>query len=470
MSQINITQYPGQLNLANSDLIWEITSALTGSPQYQFVCALQDGCGNVLTTIKQQPNPSGKGVFNLGRIVKQYLDYDYTTLTIDQAYTTPFNKNSQTAKFFKVAFGEEYGATLSSSVTPYSGVGTNTGSAAYTGSTNYYYWINGTLDPDYGSWNWNTSSFYSPEPTPNTGTFSKNVALTDAPRTQYIQSTDYASISVLNGNLTGGTTTAQDIAWAEYTVYTNGTASNNFYENVNIAPPNTIYSGGPRVNSITQAWSDVASVQTCANQSGSQTSGSLLIHIGVGPKNLAFPEFTGSWDYYTVKLHPQSTGSYPGFNLNATWDTFTFIRQDAYCGYPGVRFAFINNYGVWDYFNFTLQNNKTTTLEKGTYKKNFVNYSTNGNSVDYNRLRRGTDTFYTNINENYQISSDWLTQEQADWLETLFYSPSVMVQDGDTWNPIVINDSTFVSKSNPRTQKNFQYIINYTLSNNKRSR
>ncbi len=140
------------------------------------------------------------------------------------------------------------------------------------------------------------------------------------------------------------------------------------------------------------------------------------------------------------------------------------------CEYPGVRFAWINDYGVWDYFNFTLQKNKFTSMDTGLYKKNFVNYSTTTNAVTYDKKRRGTDAYYVNIAETFQVSSDWLTQEQADWLEGLFYAPEVMIQDGTTWLPIIITDSEFQSKSNPRTQKNFQYVVNYTLANNKRSR
>ena len=64
MSQITIQQAAAQLNLANSDMLWELTSVSSSAAQFQYVCALQDGCGNVLTTIKQQANPSGKGVFN----------------------------------------------------------------------------------------------------------------------------------------------------------------------------------------------------------------------------------------------------------------------------------------------------------------------------------------------------------------------------------------------------------------------
>jgi len=200
MSQITIQQSAAQLNLANSDMLWEVTSVSSSAAQFQYVCALQNGCGSVLTTIKQQPNPSGKGVFNLGRIVKQYLDYDNHALTIGDTGSL-FNKNSQTAKFFKVAFGEEFGTSPSSSVTVYSGVGNATGSAAFTGSIPFYYLINGTLDPNSGDWNWATGSYFKMEAIPFTGSFSYNVALTDAPRSQYVSAADYASISVLNGNL-----------------------------------------------------------------------------------------------------------------------------------------------------------------------------------------------------------------------------------------------------------------------------
>jgi hypothetical protein len=125
---------------------------------------------------------------------------------------------------------------------------------------------------------------------------------------------------------------------------------------------------------------------------------------------------------------------------------------------------------VFDYFNFTLATNQTTALDYGLYKQNFVDYSTKTNAVTYNRERRGINSYYTNISENFQVYSDWLTQEEADWLGQLFFSPSVFVQEGTIWLPIIITDTQFATKTNPRTQKNFNYVVNYTLSNNKRSR
>ena len=70
----------------------------------------------------------------------------------------------------------------------------------------------------------------------------------------------------------------------------------------------------------------------------------------------------------------------------------------------------------------------------------------------------------------FRVFSDWLTQEQADWLSSLFYSPNIYIQIGLEFIPIIILDTDFTSKTNPRTQKNFQYTVNYTLANNKRSR
>ena len=52
----------------------------------------------------------------------------------------------------------------------------------------------------------------------------------------------------------------------------------------------------------------------------------------------------------------------------------------------------------------------------------------------------------------------------------MFYSPIVFVQEGTKWLPIVLLDTQVAENTNPRTQKNFNYVVNYTLANNKRSR
>jgi hypothetical protein len=310
MSQIAITQTPNRLTLANSDLVYEVTSTQFAQPQFQYVCALQDGCGTTLTTIKQQPNPSGKGVFNLGRLVKQYLGYDARESLFEGGVDGYFQLNGQTAKFFRVAFGEEYGTSTTSSVTSYSGVGNATGSAAFTGSNAYYYFINGVLDPNSGDWNWNTSSFYSPQPTPSSASFTKNVCLTDAPRVHYARSTDYMTISALNGNILASQSSAQDIyemKWILYDLTGSFYVSESFY-NVGLGSTTGDNFGAPRSNQ-SQLWSQVWGVNTCTGSLlNVQTSGSLLLHMTIGPQNISnllnYDLTFEPWSYYTIELHP----------------------------------------------------------------------------------------------------------------------------------------------------------------------
>ena len=466
---ITIQQSAGQLNLANSDLLYLVTSPSSSQPQFQYVCAIKDGCGNTLTTIKQQPNPSSKGVFNLGRLIKQYLSYDSTQELFSMGTDGPFYKNTETAKFFKVAFGAEYSDSTTGSVTLYTGIGSNVGAPAQTGSNPYYYLVDGVVDPNSGDWNWISGSFYSPQVTPSSASFTKNVILSDAPRTQYAQDTDYLIGSVLNGNVSGSTTTAQDIYALSYTVYNNATPiySESFYN----TDTGIISQGGPRTGSA-QLWSSTGANQPCTNPSGSTTSGSLLLHLGLGPQNLSnygnFDFTANTWTNYTVTLHPQSGSN--KINTNATWDTLNVYRQEPECGFNGVRFGWVNDYGAWDWYNFTLADTKTTDVVHDVYKKNFVNYSTSTNSVTYSRANRGNQVFNLPILETNVINSNWLTTTEATWLEPLFYSPNVYVQDGLNMIPAVITNTNFTSKTNRKNQKLFLYTITYQLANQKRSR
>jgi hypothetical protein len=382
-----------------------------------------------------------------------------------------FYKNTNTAKFFKVAFGEQYGTSVSSSVSVYNGIVNNvTGSPAQTGSTPYYYLINGIVDPNSGDWNWNTSSYYSPQPTPSSASFTKNVALTDAPRSQSANVTDYLTVALLNGALNGSTSSAQDIYAIKYDVYYTGSLifTSSAY---NVGSGLSASFGGPRTAS-TQLWSSVATVQTCSINSGSQSSGSLLIYSGIGPANLtadgAYNFSTSPWDSYVVKFCAQSGSNQ--INNNGVWDTFTITKSDGNCGYAGVRFAWINDYGVWDWFTFTLASDKVTNMERSKYRANFVPYNTSTTTAPYNIKRRGESYFDINLDEIFTANSDFLTQEQADWVQGLFYSPNVYIQEGSTMIPIIILDNNFASKTNPRTQKNFQYQVTFALANSKRSR
>jgi hypothetical protein len=446
---ITIQQSPTQPNMVNNNLLYAVTSNSSSAPQYQYVADLTlSGSNTVLQRIKQQPNPNAVGVFDMGSIINNYLESD------NNWKTAVFATSSQAAKRFQVKFGEQYGTSPSSSVILYTGVGAVTGSPAITASA-YFYVLDGLVDPnDKINWNWPSGSYFTSSAAPTGGGagFSRQYALSNAPLSQSIQDDEYATISLINGNFTNSDTTAQDIYYYEVNVYNStGTNIQNFSE-FNILSNG----GGPRTNANDE-WGD-------AGVYNGQTQGTQLLTVGVGPANLvaAGNTLNSAWAYYDVILRPQESAGTE--DNTAFYSKIRFIKQGAQCGYDGVRFAWKNEFGVWDYYTFTLQNDKAFSIERAAYEQTFVPYNSI-NPVPYNKERRGTINYYNKPTQTQTANSNWLDQSEADWLKELFFSANVFQQvDGDFF-PVVITSVDLTERTNPRTQKNFQYAISFQVAN-----
>ena len=450
---ITISQQPTSPNMANNNLVFTVSSNSSSAPQYQYIASLEYsasvGSGMSLQLIKQQPNPSSYGVFDMGQIVSNYLESDNTWKA------APFVTASQAAKRFKVKFGEEYASSISGAAIQYNG--NNVVGVPAVSASNYYYILNGLVEPyDKVNWNWPSGSYYTASAVSTTTTFSKQHALTNAPLTQSIQDGEYATISLINGNFDGSSTAAQDIFAVQVTVFDSNGSELDQYDLTNIVSNG----GGPRT-AISQVWSAVTA---------NQTSGSQLVTVGVGPQNLSDDgnSLDPDWAYYTVQALGQQAAS--TINQSGSYATLRYEKQGAKCGYDGVRFAWKNEFGVWDYYTFTLASSEDTAIERQGYTQSFVNYSTTTNSVAYDKQRRGALQFYNKLTNNRKANSDWLTQEEADWLKELFFSTNIYQQIGTEFFPLVITSSTLVEKTNPRTQRLFQYLIEFQPANQPNAR
>jgi len=447
---ILIQQSPTQPNMANNTLIFGVTSSQVTQPQFQFVADVcYSGSSTVLQRIKQQANPNARGVFDFGSIITNYLDSDNIWKTPKFAIATG------SAKRFVFKFGEQYGTSLSSSVILYTGVGSTTGSPAVTAST-YTYIANGLTDPnDKVNWNFPSASYYTAV-TASDGTITYNVqnTLSNAPITKSIQDGEYETISLFNGNFPGisdASLYAQDIFEVQINVYN---SSNTLVQTASFY--NTVANGGgPRTSATTQLWSQVYT---------SQSQGQQLLTIGVGPQNIDdwTTALTSSWAYYDVIVYGQSDDGLR--NDGGIFASRRYVKEGAQCGYDGVRFAWKNEFGVWDYYTFTLQTDKSFGIERANYEQSFVPFGDN-TPVPYNTQRRGTTNYYNKPTQIQVANSDWLTQAEADWLRELFFSANVFYQDGTDFYPAVITSANLTEKTNPRTQRNFQYAIEFQVAN-----
>lgn len=453
---VTLHQQPTSPNMANADLLYVVTSPSSSRAQYQFVCDIKDENNTLIQRLKQQPNPSDKGVFNIGQVLLTQLEVDPIWKT--QALTG----STYSGKQFGVYFGEEFASASFSNTVLYNGITTaNSGSPAVSGS-NYYFDINGLVEPNSGYWNFQSSSYYTEFTTPSTATASFNRGLTSSPRTLKIKEGDYHTVSFINGNASGGansSTVAQDVFVMVVSTYEGPNGTGNLIDEAYIY--NITANGGLRAN-VSQAWSAVYTSQSAATR---------LQHWGAGYQNILDYnpgiDFT-NWQSYTVTWYPQKSGG--DWAENYVLDQFIFNKQEGDCSYNTVRFAWKNELGTWDYYNFTLAESEDNSMERIEYKQTFVPFSTEANSATYDISRRGRQQLLNKITTTKTANTDWLTQTEADWIQELFLTNNVYIQDGTNFVPVVIVDSNVTAKRNPRTQKNFQYQITYQLANNKRQR
>jgi hypothetical protein len=450
---ITYRQYPTSPNMANNNLVYEVTSDKSQQPQYQFVMDIYtSGSADFIQRVKQQPNPSLKGVFDIGQIIVQYLGDDLPFTTAE------FSTSSFTMGGFEVRMGEEYGTSPSSSVLLYNGIAPVTGSPAKV-ADEYYWNTNGLVDyPNAINFNFDSGSYLAMESASIYNTFDYQHALTNGPTTQNINDGEYATIALFNGNFMDPTSDviAQDVAYVVINVYNAAGSNIQNYQLENT----TANGGGPRT-SMGDLWNTAAP---------DQTAGTRLIHIGVGPQNIADSgtPLNSSWAYYTVR--PIGQGDDNLENNDGVWATLRFNKSTGNCAYNGVRFAWKNEFGVWDYYTFGLQSDSSTGIERQAYEQTFVDFSTSTNGIPYDKQRRGQSQFYNALTTRKTANSDWLSQADADWLKELFFSPNVYIQNGLVFEPVVIGSTELVEKTNPRTQKNFQYRIEFQPANQPRPR
>ncbi len=153
-------------NVAYTRLLYTVSgSVYTGQPQFQYVCDVYNRDTNELLKRMSQPvNPGGSATFDIARIVQGELSADY-----NWKINTP-TEFSSSKQGFEVKLGEQFGNSISSSVT------------VYPDQDNYQIYCNqAVIEPNAGAYNWQQVV------TSNT--------LSNMPTTMSMQADDFGTIS-----------------------------------------------------------------------------------------------------------------------------------------------------------------------------------------------------------------------------------------------------------------------------------
>jgi hypothetical protein len=151
--------------------------------------------------------------------------------------------------------------------------------------------------------------------------------------------------------------------------------------------------------------------------------------------------------YYDIRPRgTQSGGSYSGGG-----ETFT-IYMDRECKrYETRRLHWLNKYGVWDSFTFSLVSTDSSTVqsygyqrEKGVWDDTSYTYPLyQGEKVDFAKTSA----------DQLILNSDWIYESVQQWLvRSLMESPSVYleVEDGTEFEPVKVTNTSYQLKTRRR--------------------
>jgi len=102
---MTITQTPQKFSPAYNELVYVVESTNESQPNYKYICDIYAADGATrLARIKRIPQPDGYGLFDLHRILENYVSFDIDASTIG------FASNGKSYYGYVVKFGEEYGS------------------------------------------------------------------------------------------------------------------------------------------------------------------------------------------------------------------------------------------------------------------------------------------------------------------------------------------------------------------------
>ena len=265
---ITITQHPGSNVVAsNSDILFVVAGYAQGFLNYSYVCDIVDQDGNT-TRIKQRPNPSGFGVFNLRNIINPDISWDShlfnTNITNIASQPQMFAGAEGGLARYKITFGEEY--DVNGTLTLYDGTSGN--GVVGEGENvlgdikdDYYYCIKRALDINVETdFYWDIDDHYVT--TPN-DPGDAQCALTDMPRTGIkVRPTDYHATAFLNGPKYSGSADFNDIYKLEFDYFDELDCQGNELTIFNESHYNAIINQGSGLNPVaprgtfTETWDD----------------------------------------------------------------------------------------------------------------------------------------------------------------------------------------------------------------------
>jgi hypothetical protein len=395
---------------------------------------------DLIGTFKTTPNAAGKGMFDFSNLVDSYVKADHLAsprgstfkgiLSNETSNRHPlhlvdkFSLNNNCARYMIIEFHTE---ALDTTLTPPS-VAQVDGSDV---KSTLFSIFNGYLKSTDQLFNTSLGSFYG---------FGYDMQdfildgsdkkfLTNAPLSQSANLDDYGTVAF----------------FAHFSYYANFDRIKLFYydsDGVHIGDEAVLKTMG------TGAWSSYA-----------LKSKNNILYLGCYPANLRnwSSTFNALVTNGTIDCGRIDVTAFAGAATQIS-DTYSInINAPDGKGYESIRLAWLNQWGVWDYYTFTKKSTKTISTKGTTYEQ--LGGTWNERRYYPDGFSGGKKAFRVNATEKIKMNTDFVTENDSVIFEELINSPEVYVlgtfNEDDTANlilntyvtPARITTSSFTRKT-----------------------
>ena len=167
----------------------------------------------------------------------------------------------------------------------------------------------------------------------------------------------------------------------------------------------------------------------------------VFTRIGVGTKNI------NTWNAAYLVGASSYTMTLANNTPTALGETFTF-NIDCECSKWNEHFRlhWLNPLGGFDAFSFNQRFDRNFQIKKANYTK--ILGSMSAGAFSFTTAQAGKVNFDTRTTETIKINSDWITEEENEWLFTLAKSNQIFWEiDSSTYAPVTITDSSYSQKT-----------------------
>ena len=144
--------------------------------------------------------------------------------------------------------------------------------------------------------------------------------------------------------------------------------------------------------------------------------------------------------YYEVIARGAGAGIF-----NGSSETYQIYIDTECHRYETRRLHWLNKFGVWDSFTFTLVSIDSTKVSSSGYSRESGVW--NGTAYTYPLYQGQATTYAKTAKDNLILNSDWINEEVQKWLvRELYESPNVYLEQGENFEPVNVVNSGYQFK------------------------